>query len=68
MPTVHKREAATRDRIEHFVYLTENAGLDTAERFLNSAEICFTTLSRQPQTSAPLKLRIRTLPKFANGA
>jgi toxin ParE1/3/4 len=57
MPTVHKREAATRDLIEHFVYLAEQAGPDTAERFLTQAEASFTALSRQPRMGAPLTLR-----------
>ncbi len=33
MPSVAKREAASRDLVEHFVYLAENAGMDVAERF-----------------------------------
>ncbi len=63
MPTVHKREAAARDLIELFVYLAENAGLDTAERFLVQAEASFTALSRQPRMGAPLTLRH---PELAN--
>lgn len=35
------REAARRDLVEHFVYLAENAGLDTAGRFLASAEASY---------------------------
>jgi toxin ParE1/3/4 len=57
MPTIHKREAATRDLVEHFVYLAENAGLDTAERFLKPTEASFTDLARQPKMGAPLNLR-----------
>jgi toxin ParE1/3/4 len=57
MPTIQKREAATRDLVEHFVYLAENAGLDTAERFLRQAEASFTDLARQPKMGAPLNLR-----------
>jgi toxin ParE1/3/4 len=41
MPTVTKREAARRDRVEHVVYRAENTGLEVAERFLNNAEISF---------------------------
>jgi toxin ParE1/3/4 len=48
MPTVYRREAAKRDLAEHFVYLAENAGLDTAERFLDNAEASFTGLAKQP--------------------
>ena len=38
MPRVTQRAAARRDLVEHFVYLAENAGLNTAERFLTNAE------------------------------
>ena len=41
MPIVRQREAARRDLVEHFVYLAENAGLDTADRFLSNAEATF---------------------------
>lgn len=34
MPTIHQRAVARADLIDHFVYLAEHAGLDTAERFL----------------------------------
>jgi toxin ParE1/3/4 len=36
--TVHKRARANRDLVEHYVYLAEAAGIETAERFLSSAE------------------------------
>jgi len=57
MPKVHQREAARRDLVEHFVYLAENAGFDTAERFLVNAEFSFNDLSRQPLIGAPLTLK-----------
>ena len=57
MPTVYQREAAKRDLIERFVYLAENAGLDTAERFLANAEASFNDLAGQPMIGAPLVLR-----------
>jgi len=57
MPTVTKREAARDDLVEQFVYLAENAGLDVAERFLNSAEASFLELARQPKMGSPLKLK-----------
>ena len=41
MPTVTHRESARRDLVDHFDYLAENAGLDTAERFLANAEASF---------------------------
>ncbi|MGB4069418.1 MAG: type II toxin-antitoxin system RelE/ParE family toxin [Nitrospira sp.] len=57
MPTVHQHAAARRDLVEQFVYLAEEAGLDTAERFLASAEASFNDLARQPMIGAPLTLR-----------
>jgi toxin ParE1/3/4 len=39
------------------VYLTEEVGLDTAERFLASAEESFNDLAHQPMIGAPLTLR-----------
>jgi hypothetical protein len=32
MPTIHKREAATRDLVEHFVYLAGILTLPTSAR------------------------------------
>ena len=46
-----------RDLVEHFVYLADNAGIDTAERFLLSAEKSFNDLCQHPQMGAPLTLR-----------
>ena len=57
MPKVFQHATASRDLIEHFVYLAENAGLDTAEHFLTSAETSFNDLAGQPMIGAPLKLR-----------
>ena len=57
MPTVTKRETARRDLVEQFVYLTENAGHDVAERFLSQAEASFADLARQPLMGAPLTLK-----------
>ena len=57
MPRVTQRAAARRDPVEHFVYLAENAGLDTAERFLTNAEASFNELAGQPMIGAPLILR-----------
>jgi toxin ParE1/3/4 len=42
--------------VEHFVYLAENAGLDTAERFLACAQNSFNDLASQPTIGAPLRL------------
>jgi len=57
MHRVHRRAAARRDLVEHYVYLAENAGEDTAERFLTQADITFTALADQPQMGSPLALR-----------
>ena len=35
MGRVYRRATARRDLVEHFVYLAEMAGQDTAERFLD---------------------------------
>ena len=43
--------------MEHFEYLAENAGLDTAERFLERAEASFDALAEQPRMGAPLPLK-----------
>lgn len=57
MPQVYLHAAARGDLVEHFVYLSENAGLDTAERFLNRVEASFEDLALQPRMGAPLRLR-----------
>ena len=54
MPTVRQRAAARRDLVEHFIYLAENAGLETAERFLANAEATFNNLACQPMIGTPL--------------
>ena len=57
MPKVYQREVARRDLVDHFVYLAQNASLDTAERFLAHAEASFDDLAEQPMVGAPLTLR-----------
>lgn len=57
MAVVYQHAAARRDLVEQFVYLAEEAGLDTAERFLACAEASFNDLARQPMIGAPLTLR-----------
>jgi len=52
---VYKRAAARRDLVTHFVYLAENAGLDTADRFLANADRSFTELAEQPAMGSPLR-------------
>jgi toxin ParE1/3/4 len=57
MPKVFQRTTARRDLLDHFVYLAENVGLDTADRFLANAEATFAALAQQPKMGAPLTLR-----------
>ena len=57
MPTAYQRAGARRDLVEHFVYLADNVGLDTAERFLANAEASFNDLAEQPMMGAPLTLQ-----------
>jgi len=54
---VYKRAPARRDLVQHFVFLTENAGLDTADRFLANAERCFSELAEHPEMGSPLTLK-----------
>ena len=54
---IHKRARAKRDLVEHFVYLAEQAGIETAERFLLNADRSFGDLSRHPGMGAPLAAR-----------
>lgn len=36
MPTIHRREAARNDLVDHFEYLVDHAGLAIADRFLKA--------------------------------
>jgi toxin ParE1/3/4 len=54
MATVFKRAAARRDLVDQYVYLAQNADLDTADRFPVCAERTFTHLLQQPRMGAPL--------------
>jgi len=58
---IHKRARAKRDLVEHYLYLAENAGIETAERFLQGAEKSFDDLSRYPDMGTPLLLRPSSL-------
>ena len=51
---VYQRTKAERDLVEDFVYLAEHAGIETADRFLASADKCFATLAKRPQIGTPL--------------
>jgi toxin ParE1/3/4 len=55
--SIHKRASAKRDLVEHYVYLAENAGMETAERFLTNADKSFADLAKHPRMGAPLSLR-----------
>ena len=57
MYQVRKRATARRDLVEHFLYLFEEAGLETADRFLVNAEESFTHLSTHPHLGVQLSLR-----------
>jgi toxin ParE1/3/4 len=57
MRRVYRRAAARRDLVEHYVYLAENAGEETADRFLARADGTFTTLAEQREIGAVLTLR-----------
>jgi toxin ParE1/3/4 len=61
MAAVYKRASAKRDLVEHYVYLAEHAGIDTAERFLSNADDSFKDLSRHPAMGVALFLRDPTL-------
>ena len=56
MPAVHKRASAKRDLVENYVYLAEHAGIETAERFLSSAEESCNDIARHPGMGATLSL------------
>ena len=56
MATVYKRASAKRDLVEDFVYLAEHAGIETAERFLLSADESFSEIARHPGMGKGLKL------------
>jgi toxin ParE1/3/4 len=59
---VLKRAPATRDLIDHFVFLGENASVDVARRFLQSANSAFEELAQMPQIGASRTFRN---PRFA---
>jgi toxin ParE1/3/4 len=55
MPRILKREAARRDLVEIWVWYAENAGIDTADRFLASAQATLSLLASRPQGGAPAR-------------
>src|SRR5437870_12479474 len=52
-----KRPAARRDFITHYVYLADNAGLDTAKRFRDAVEKTYSELAEMPGMGTPGKVR-----------
>jgi toxin ParE1/3/4 len=56
MRRVYKRPGARRDLIEHYVYLAENAGEETAERFLTQVEQTFADLAENREIGVSLTL------------
>jgi len=56
MAKVYKRASAKRDLIEDYEYLAEHAGIETAERFLASADGSFNDLARHPEMGTALSL------------
>ena len=57
MPRIFQHEQARRDLVEYFIYLAENSSIETAERFLTSAEISFNELAKNPLIGSALTLR-----------
>ena len=62
MPRVLKRAQAARDLTDHFVFLAENASVEVARRFLQSAQSAFGELAEMPQIGAS---RTFQNPRFA---
>jgi toxin ParE1/3/4 len=52
-----RRPAARRDFINHYVYLAENASLETAKRFRNAVEATYLDLAKMPHMGSPGKIR-----------
>lgn len=52
-----QRPAARRDFIIHYVYLAENASLETATRFRQSVESTYAELAKMPRVGTPGKVR-----------
>lgn len=56
MGRIYRRATARRDLVEHFVYLAETAGQNTADRFLESTRASFEDLQVWPSIGAPVTL------------
>jgi toxin ParE1/3/4 len=57
MARITQRPAARRDLMHHFVYLTEHAGLETAQRFRQAAQETYAELAEMPQIGVSGKVR-----------
>jgi toxin ParE1/3/4 len=57
MAKIEQHTAARRDLVQHFVYLAENAGISTADRFLLNAQTSFDDLAQRPMIGAVLPLK-----------
>ena len=53
MARVVVRPAARRGLTRHFAYLVENAGLEVARRFRDSARTTFDGLAKMPEMGSP---------------
>lgn len=62
MARILKRAAAKRDLAEHFVFLGENASIDVARRFLQSANSSLQALAKMPEMGPSRTFRD---PRFA---
>jgi toxin ParE1/3/4 len=56
MSRILKRETATRDLIEQFVWYAESASLEVADRFLTSAQNTLERLAAAPESGAPVEV------------
>jgi len=61
MAQIRKRPAARRDLVQHYIYLAEHAGIETAERFLANAEKSFEEVARTPGMGVALPTRLEVL-------
>ncbi|MBV8728169.1 MAG: type II toxin-antitoxin system RelE/ParE family toxin [Acidobacteriia bacterium] len=61
MSQVSKRATARRDLVQHYIYLAEQAGVETADRFLMKAEETFFDLAQMPAIGVGLPVRPEAL-------
>jgi toxin ParE1/3/4 len=58
---VRKREAAKRDLLAQWVWYAENAGVETADRFLAAVESTVLNLAQHPNSGIPVVSNRRVL-------